>query len=125
MAPVETGPVDAGLQSAFQELAEAMREHAKPDEMRAVIARGLRLVNARYGAGGCAGCLSPDAQSWALVSLAAYAAPQTIASQLSAIQEPFWHAYFLAIAAQEVGQPTRVADPTVRRVEGREEAEPE
>ena len=49
----------------------------------------------------------------------------TIASQLNGIQEPFWRAYFLAIAAQQVGQPTRVADPTARRVAGKEEAEPE
>jgi hypothetical protein len=123
--PVEIPVVDAGLQTAFQELAEAMREHDKPEEMRAVIARGLRLVNGRYRAGGCVGCLSPDAQSWALVSLAANAAPMTIASQLSAIREPFWHAYFLAIAAQQVGQPTRVADPTAHRVPEKEEAEPE
>jgi hypothetical protein len=123
--PVEIPVVDAGLQTAFQELAEAMREHDKPEEMRAVIARGLRLVHGRYRAGGCVGCLSPDAQSWALVSLAANAAPMTIASQLSAIREPFWHAYFLAIAAQQVGQPTRVADPTAHRVPEKEEAEPE
>ncbi len=49
----------------------------------------------------------------------------TIAAQLKAIEEPFWHAYFLAIAAQQVGEPTRVADPTARRVPGKEEAEPE
>ena len=49
----------------------------------------------------------------------------TIAAQLKAIEEPFWHAYFLAIAAQQVGEPTRVADPTARRVAGKEEAEPE
>jgi hypothetical protein len=123
--PVENVPVDAGLQAAFHTLAEAMRERRKPDEIRTEIARGLRLVNARYRARDCAGCLSPDAQSWALVSLAAYAAPRTIASQLSEIEEPFWHAYFLAIAAQQVGQPTRVADPTARTVAGKEEAEPE
>ena len=124
-APLEAAPLDAGLQAAFQELAEAMRKHNQPEEMRAVIARGLRLVNGRYRAGSCVGCLSPDAQSWALVSLAAHAAPMTIASQLDGIQERFWRAYFLAIAAQQVGQPTRVADPTARRVAGKEEAEPE
>jgi hypothetical protein len=122
---VENAAVDAGLQSAFHELAEAVQGHGTPEEVRATIGNGLRLVNARYRAGRCAGCLVPDAQSWALVSLAAYAAPKTIASQLSGIEEPFWHAYFLAIAAQQVGQPTRVADPTARRVAGKEEAEPE
>ena len=49
----------------------------------------------------------------------------TIGTQLNAIEDPFWRAYFLAIAAQQVGQPTRVADPTARRVAGKEEAEPE
>jgi hypothetical protein len=49
----------------------------------------------------------------------------TIATQLAAIKDPFWHAYFLAIAAGRVGEPTRVADPTARRVPGKEEAEPE
>jgi len=44
---------------------------------------------------------------------------------LNGIEEPFWHAYFLAIAAQQVGEPTRVADPTARKVAGKEEAEPE
>ena len=124
-AAVESAPVDAGLQAAFHELAEAMRGRQSPDELRATIGSGLRLVNARYRAGRCAGCLAPDAQSWALVSLAAYASPKTIASQLGGIEEPFWHAYFLAIAAQQVGQPTRVADPTARTVAGKEEAEPE
>ena len=69
--------------------------------------------------------LAPDAQSWALVSLAALAAPATIATQLNGIEDPFWRAYFLAIAAQQVGQPNRVADPTARRVVEKEEAEPE
>jgi len=157
---VETPKVDVGLQSAFHELAEAMREHLAPGEMHEVIARGLQLVNAKYGAGACAGCagpdadadgyaatapaagaggspgaypllrsdrwrMAPDAQSWALVSLAALAAPATIATQLNGIEDPFWRAYFLAIAAQQVGQPTRVADPTARRVIEKEEAEPE
>ena len=67
----------------------------------------------------------PDAQSWAVVSLAAFADPKTIATQLNGIEDPFWHAYFLAIAAQQVGQPTRVADPTARKVAGKEEAETE
>jgi hypothetical protein len=49
----------------------------------------------------------------------------TIAAQLKSIEAPFWHAYFFAIAAQQVGEPTRVADPTARRVAGKEEAEPE
>ncbi len=123
---VEIPKVDEPLQSAFHELAQAMREHRKPDEMRTVISRGLRLVNDRYKPGTCAECSSPDAQSWALVSLAAYAAPMTIAAQLAAIEYPFWHAYFLAIAARQVGEPTRVADPTARKVPGgKEEAEPE
>ena len=154
-AKVEIPKVDAGLQLAFHELAEAMREHLGPEEMHAVIARGLQLVNAKYRAVSCADCsvegagaegyaatapaagtgyalsrsgrwrLAPDAQSWALVSLAALAAPETIATQLNGIEDPFWHAYFLAIAAQQVGQPNRVADPTARRVVEKEEAEPE
>ncbi len=121
---VDIPKVDAGLQSAFHELADAIRERRGPEEMHALIAQDLQLVNARYKAGGCAGCSSPDAQSWALVSLAAYATPMTIATQLTGIQDPFWRAYFLAIAAQQVGEPTRVADPT-RRVVEKEEAEPE
>jgi hypothetical protein len=169
VAAVETPKVDVGLQSAFRELADAMREHRTPDEMHEVIARGLQLVNAKCkarsaggyvaadnapAAGGYAATnaapaaapggyaattaapvagagapaalgVAPDAQSWALVSLAAYASPWTIAAQLNGIEEPFWHAYFLAIAAQQVGQPTRVADPTARRVIEKEEAEPE
>ena len=132
-AKVETPNVDLGLQSAFRELAEAMREHVGPEEMHAVIARGLQQVNAKYKAGADtegyaplrSGRLAPDAQSWALVSLAALAAPETIATQLNGIEDPFWHAYFLAIAAQQVGQPNRVADPTARRVVEKEEAEPE
>ena len=156
-AAAEELKVDAGLQSSFAELAEALRERRGPDALHEAIARGLQRVNARYrsgkSAGPCgggsegsgnaslpaagalagsasppaaaAGCTTPDAQSWALVSLAAYAAPMTIAAQLKSIEEPFWHAYFLAIAAQQVGEPTRVADPTARRVAGEEEAEPE
>jgi hypothetical protein len=175
-AKVETPKVDVGLQSAFHELAEAMREHVGPEEMHAAIARGVQLVNAKYKAGACAACvgansdadgyaasapaadadgyaasapaagaggyaagapaagagalshsgrLAPDAQSWALVSLSALAAPMTIATQLTGIEDPFWHAYFLAIAAQQVGQPNRVADPTARREVEKEEAEPE
>ncbi len=83
---VDIPKVDVGLQSAFHELADAMRERRGPEEMHAVIAQDLQLVNARYKAGGCAGCSSPDAQSWALVSLAAYATPMTIATQLNGIQ---------------------------------------
>jgi len=121
-----SGPeVDLGLQEAFAELAAAMRERSGPEVLHEVIAKGLRLVDARYKAGDCADCMRPDAQSWALVSLAAYASPMTIATQLKAVEEPFWRAYFLAIAAQQVGEPTRVADPTARRVLGKEEAEPE
>ena len=123
--PTAGAGVDAGLQESFGELAAAMREKSGPEVLREVIARGLKRVNARYRAGECADCLRPDAQSWALVSLVAYASPMTIAAQLKAIEEPFWHAYFLAIAAQQVGEPTRVADPTARRVLGKEEAEPE
>jgi hypothetical protein len=122
---VELPKVDSGLQSAFRELADAMRAGRKPDEMHEVIARALQLVNTMYKAGACAQCASPDAQSWALVSLAAYAAPATIETQLDAIEDPFWHAYFLAIAGQQVGQPSRVADPTARKVAEKEEAEPE
>ncbi len=122
---VEIPKVDPGLQAAFRDLAEAMRERRGPEEMRALIAQDLLLVNARYRAGGCAECSAPDAQSWALVSLGAYAAPMTIATQLTGIEDPFWRAYFLAIAAQQVGEPTRVADPTRRVVVEKEEAEPE
>ena len=161
-APVK---VDVELESAFHELAEAMRVHGRPDELRAVIGRGLKIVNSRYKGGGCAECVvanssssvatnvspsgaanvaqnvatngassaslnvalsvAPDPQSWALVSLAAYASPMTIGTQLNAIEDPFWRGYFLAIAAQQVGEPTRVADPTARRVAGKEVAEPE
>jgi hypothetical protein len=123
--PVEVPTVDASLESAFRELAEAMRERHGPDVLREVIGRGLRLVNGKYKPGACAGCVVPDAQSWALVSLAAFAAPMKIGAQLNGIEVPFWRAYFLAIAAQQVGQPTRVADPTTRKVAGKEEAEPE
>jgi hypothetical protein len=139
-AVAEVPKVDVGLQTAFHELAEAMRAHmgyggkgtavatgarSGADELHAAIARGLQAVNARYRAGACAECVVPDGQSWALVSLAAYASPSTIATQLNGIEDPFWHAYFLAIAAQQVGEPTRVADPTARRVAGKEVAEPE
>jgi hypothetical protein len=117
--------VDVALQAAFRELADAMRQHRNAESLREVIGRALQLVNARYKPGMCAECAAPDAQSWALVSLAAYAAPMTIGTQLSAIEDPFWRAYFLAIAAQQVGEPTRVGDPTARRVAGKEEAEPE
>ncbi len=123
-AKVEIPSVDTGLQAAFHDLAEAVRERRGPEEMHAMVAQDLQLVNARYTAGQCAECSAPDAQSWALVSLAAYATPMTIATQLSGIVDPFWHAYFLAIAAQQVGEPTRVADPTRKLVE-KEEAEPE
>jgi hypothetical protein len=122
---VEVPKVDADLQLAFHELADAMREKRGPEALRGVISRGLQVVNSKYRAGACAPCSSPDAQSWALVSLAAYAAPSTIATQLNGIEDPFWRAYFLAIAAQQVGQPTRVADPTAKKVAGKEEAEPE
>ena len=40
-----------GCKSAFHELAAGDAGAAEPEEMRAVIARGLRLVNARYKAG--------------------------------------------------------------------------
>jgi len=124
-ARVEIPKVDMGLQAAFRELADAMRAHQEPDGLHEAIGRGLQLVNAKYKAGSCADCASPDAQSWALVSLSAFATPTTIGTQLNAIEDPFWRAYFLAIAAQQVGQPTRVADPTARRVAGKEEAEEE
>lgn len=122
---MEVPKVDTDLQSAFHELADAMREKRGPEAVRGVIAQGLQVVNSKYRAGACAQCSSPDAQSWALVSLAAYAAPSTIATQLNGIEDPFWRAYFLAIAAQQVGQPTRVADPTAKKMPGKEEAEPE
>ncbi len=123
-AKVEIPKVDTGLQAAFHDLAEALREQREPEEMRAMVVQDVQLVNARYSAGECAECSSPDAQSWALISLGAYATPMTIATQLTSIEDPFWHAYFLAIAAQQVGEPTRVADPTRKLVE-KEEAEPE
>jgi len=120
----EAPKVDVELQAAFHDLASAMRGgHA--DETHAAVAHGVQVINAKYKAGACAACASPDAQSWALVSLAAFADPKTIATQLNGIEDPFWHAYFLAIAAQQVGQPTRVADPTARKVAGKEEAETE
>ncbi len=122
---VEVPKVDAGLQTAFREVAEAMREKRSVDAVHEVIARGLQVVNAKYKAGACGDCASPDAQSWALISLSALAAPMTIATQLNGIEDPFWHAYFLAIAAQQVGEPTRVADPTARKIPGKEEAEEE
>jgi hypothetical protein len=122
---IEIPKVDLGLQSAFRDLADAMKTRHTPDELHEVIAHGLQLINAKYKAGACAECKSPDAQSWALVSLAAYATPMTIATQLNGIEDPFWHAYFLAIAGQQVGQPTHVADPTARKVPEKEEAEPE
>jgi hypothetical protein len=122
---IEIPKVDVELQSAFRELAEAMRTRRTPEEMRQVIAHGLRLVNAKYSAAACADCAAPDAQSGALISLAALASPETIATQLNGIEDTFWHAYFLALAAQQVGQPTRVADPTARSVAGKEVAEPE
>jgi hypothetical protein len=122
---VDVPKVDVDLQIAFHELANAMRERRGPEALREVIVQGLQVVNSKYKAGACAQCSSPDAQSWALVSLAAYAAPSTIATQLNGIENPFWRAYFLAIAAQQVGQPTRVADPTAKKVVGKEEAEPE
>ena len=125
MPPAEPPKIDAGLQSAFHELADAMREKRGAAALRETIDRGLKLVNDKYRAGACPECRTPDAQSWALVSLAAYAAPMTICKQLAAIEDPFWRAYFMAIAAQQVGQPTRVADPTARKIPEKEEAEPE
>jgi len=122
---VEVPKVDADLQAAFRELADALREHRGLDALHGVITHGLQVVNSKYKSGACVDCNSPDAQSWALVSLAAYAAPTSIATLLNSIEDPFWRAYFLAIAAQQVGQPTHVADPTARKVPGKEEAEPE
>jgi hypothetical protein len=123
--PLDPVRVDPDLQAAFHELASAMQEHRAPAELRAVIRHGVLIVNAKYNAGFCARCAGPDAQSWAFVSLAAFASPAAIAAELSGIEDPYWRAYFLAIAAQQVGQPTRVADPTARKISGKEEAEPE
>ena len=125
VSPVKELKVDAGLQASFAELAATIGEHRGPEALNEGIRRGLQRVNARYRAGACSACLAPDAQSSAFVSLAAYGSPWTIGTQLKAIEEPFWRAYFLAIAAQQVGEPTRVADPTARRVIQKEEAEPE
>ena len=123
-APQEP-PLDATLETAFHELGETIRLHRGPETTRASVVSSIRLVNARYSKGACAECAAPDAQSAALVSLAAYAMPTAIAAQLNAIEDPFWRAYFLAIAAQQVGQPTRVADPAARKLPGKEEPEPE
>jgi hypothetical protein len=60
---VEVPKVDADLQAAFRELADAMRERRGPDALRAVIARGVGVVNSKYQAGACAECNSPDGQS--------------------------------------------------------------
>ena len=126
VAPVQELKVDAGLQATFAELAAAIGEHRGPEALNEVIRRGLGHVNARYRPGACSACLTPDAQSSAFVSLAAYGSPWTIGTQLkAAIDEPFWRGYFLAVAAQQVGEPTRVADPTSRHAFGKEEAEPE
>lgn len=122
---VETPPVDPDLQASFHELGQAITQHRRPEDLRTLIVRDLHQVNDRYKAGKCADCLMPDAQSWALVSLAAHAAPMTIGTQLSTIEDPFWRAYFTAIAAQQVGEPSRVADPTARKIPEKEEAEPE
>jgi hypothetical protein len=122
----EAPRVDPALQTAFRELASAMAERRSPEALRGLVNSGMALINARYTAGAaCAGCYSPDAQSWALVALAAHAAPMTLGIQLKALEAPFWRAYFTAIAAQQVGQPTKVADPTARKLPGKEEAEPE
>lgn len=124
-APQEPPPLDAEMETAFHELGETIRLHRGPEATRASVVSSIRLVNARYSNGACAECNAPDAQSAALVSLAAYAMPAAIAAQLNAIEDPFWRAYFLAIAAQQVGQPTRVADPAARKLPGKEEPEPE
>jgi len=125
VSPVQELKVDTGLQASFAELGATIAEHRGPEALSEVIQRGLERVNARYRAGACSACLAPDAQSSAFVALAAYGSPWTIGTQLKVIEEPFWRAYFLAIAAQKVGEPTRVADPTSRRVLQKEEAEPE
>jgi hypothetical protein len=126
VSPVQELKVDAGLQASFAELGATIGQHRGPGAMNEVIRSGLERVNARYRPGACSACLAPDAQSSAFVSLAAYGSPWTIGTQLkAAIEEPFWRAYFLAIAAQKVGEPTRVADPTSRRAFQKEEAEPE
>jgi len=128
--PVVEWTVDAELQQAFIELATTPRVPSSQQVLRERIERGLLLVNARYAAGarveGKDGSgLLPDRQSWALVSLSAYRSPMTIETQLKVIEEPYWHAYFLAIAAHQVGQPARVADPTTNRVEGEDENAPD
>ena len=125
VSPVKELKIDAGLQASFAELGAAIGEHRGPEALNDVIRRGLERVNARYRAGACAACLVPDAQSSAFVALAAYGSPWTIGTHLKEIEVPFWRAYFLAIAAEQVGEPTRVADPTARRAFGKEEAEPE
>ncbi|MDR3763788.1 MAG: hypothetical protein P4M01_06795 [Acidobacteriota bacterium] len=123
--PVDTAAIDPELEAAFQQLAAAMRQ-GRGEDLRTAIVNGVRLLNLRYPAKACAGCTAPDAQSAALVLLAAYAAPGSIGEQLKGIEDPYWRAYFLAIAAQQMGEPTRVADPARRAVEEeKEEAEPE
>jgi hypothetical protein len=128
--PVVEWTVDAELQQAFTELAKTPRVRSSQQVLSERIERGLLLVNARYAPGarveGKDGSgLLPDRQSWALVSLSAYRSPMTIEGQLNVIEQPYWHAYFLAIAAHQVGQPARVADPTTNRVEGEEENAPD
>jgi len=128
--PVLEWTVDAEMQQAFIELATTPRVPSSQQALRDRIERSLLLVNARYAAGarveGKDGSgLLPDRQSWALVSLSAYRSPMTIEAQLKVIEEPYWHAYFLAIAAHQVGQPVRVADPTTNRVEGEDENAPD
>ena len=65
--------------------------------------------------------MKPDAQSWALVSLAAYASPVTIATQLKAVEEPFWRAYFLADCGAAGGRADAggLSDGSQRAGEGR------
>jgi hypothetical protein len=125
VVPTPPPALDAELETAFHGLGETIHLHRGPQATQAAVASAIRLVNARYSKGACVECAAPDVQSAALVSLAAYAIPASIAGQLNAIEDPYWRAYFLAIAAQQVGQPTRVADPAARKLPEKEESEPE
>ncbi len=123
--PAPPPVIDAELETAFHGLGETIHLHRGPQATQEAVASAIKLINARYGKGACDECMIPDAQSAALVSLAAYAMPTAIAGQINAIRDPYWRAYFLAIAAQQVGQPTRVADPAARKLPEKEEPEPE
>lgn len=112
--PPTPAKVEPELQSAFRELSTALRNKNTSEQLQSQIDNALQLVQKRYDDSPCADCLTPDAQSQALIALAASAEPLDIAERLKAFRNAFWHAYFLAIAARQVGDPTQVIDPTAR-----------